>query len=44
MATRASVHPSPESDPQTFPQLLLLRHAAHRPHATAIREKQYGIW
>jgi long-chain acyl-CoA synthetase len=27
----------------TFPQLLLL-HASQRPHAPAMREKEYGIW
>ncbi|UCU99729.1 AMP-dependent synthetase/ligase [Acidovorax radicis] len=27
----------------TFPQLLL-KHAAERPHAPALREKEYGIW
>ena len=27
----------------TFPRLLL-DHAAHRPLATALREKEYGIW
>ena len=27
----------------TFPQLLL-QHAAQRPHAAAMREKEYGIW
>ncbi len=27
----------------TFPRLLL-RHAAERPHAPAMREKEYGIW
>ncbi|HEX6706337.1 MAG TPA: AMP-binding protein [Albitalea sp.] len=27
----------------TFPRLLL-DHAAHRPHAAALREKEYGIW
>ncbi|MBC7445638.1 MAG: hypothetical protein H7273_09265, partial [Polaromonas sp.] len=27
----------------TFPQLLL-RHAAERPAAPAMREKEYGIW
>ena len=27
----------------TFPQLLL-KHAAERPHAPAMREKEYGIW
>lgn len=27
----------------TFPRLLL-RHAAERPHAPALREKEYGIW
>jgi long-chain acyl-CoA synthetase len=28
---------------QTFPQLLL-QHASARPHAPAMREKEYGIW
>ena len=28
---------------QTFPQLLL-KHAAERPQAPAMREKEYGIW
>jgi long-chain acyl-CoA synthetase len=28
---------------QTFPQLLL-KHAAERPEAAAMREKEYGIW
>ena len=27
----------------TFPQLLL-QHAAQRPEAPAMREKEYGIW
>ena len=27
----------------TFPQLLL-KHAAERPQAPAMREKEYGIW
>ena len=27
----------------TFPRLLL-EHAARRPHAPALREKEYGIW
>ena len=27
----------------TFPRLLL-QHAAERPDATAMREKEYGIW
>ena len=27
----------------TFPQLLM-QHAARRPQATALREKEYGIW
>ena len=29
--------------PTTFPRLLL-QHAAQRPHAPAMREKEYGIW
>jgi len=29
--------------PDTFPHLLL-HHAAHRPTAAALREKEYGIW
>lgn len=29
--------------PTTFPRLLM-RHAAERPHAPAMREKEYGIW
>jgi long-chain acyl-CoA synthetase len=27
----------------TFPQLLI-NHAAQRPNAAAMREKEYGIW
>jgi len=27
----------------TFPRLLL-KHASERPHAPAMREKEYGIW
>ncbi|MDE2299645.1 MAG: hypothetical protein KGK18_15950, partial [Burkholderiales bacterium] len=29
--------------PTTFPHLML-EHAARRPRAAALREKQYGIW
>jgi long-chain acyl-CoA synthetase len=37
---RASKGPSMQT---TFPQLLL-HHAAQRPQAAAMREKEYGIW
>ena len=41
-----SVAPNDIGEPgmkTTFPQLLL-QHAAERPEATALREKEYGIW
>ncbi len=34
---------STSREPYTFPQLLL-KHAAERPDAPAMREKEYGIW
>src|SRR5512139_3068283 len=37
------MHASPPSPPETFPELLL-EHARVRPQATAMREKDLGIW